>query len=243
MPSANDDSTACSSPVFSAKHLPTTTPSSSSSTLLPRPAPQPPRRGSFFSFFRSPPTRPSPPVQSQAQQSALQTVNISFPAYLVGAPAPITISEPGLLGKKVSRFYELVDPKLGYSVSNSFLSFGNSPLENEQIFSDYGIISGSTILLNPVANPTHFRRPSKRAPRKPVIYLYPPSSLADVTVELALTSSWRFSAVHPPPQATVPPGEPHTAQSLTWTVSAEPDGTLIDKSSGMEVSYLYWEAM
>ena len=79
--------------------------------------------------------------------------------------------------------------------------------------------------------------------RKPVIYLYPPSSLTDVTVELALTSSWRFSAVHPPPMTTVPPGEPHTAQSLTWTVAAEPNGTLVDKTSGMEVSYLYWEAM
>ena len=241
MLSASDDSTACSSPVSSATHLPATTPSSSSSTLHPRPAPQPPRRESVFSFLRPSPTRSS---QSQTQQSALQTVNISFPAYLFGAPAPITISEPGLLGKKVSRFYELVDPKLGYSASNSFLSFGNSPLKNEQIFSDYGIISGSTILLNPVANPAEFRRPSNRVPcKKPVIYIYPPSSLAKVTVELALTSSWRFSAVHPPPQTTIPPGEPHTAQSLTWTVSAEPDGTLVDKSSGMEVSYLYWEAM
>ncbi|KAH9018121.1 hypothetical protein EDB84DRAFT_1276321, partial [Lactarius hengduanensis] len=78
---------------------------------------------------------------------------------------------------------------------------------------------------------------------KPVIYLYPPSNLADVTVDLALAPSWRFSAVHPPPQTTVPPGEPHTAQSLTWTVAAEPNGTLVDKTSGMEVSYLYWEAI
>ena len=78
--------------------------------------------------------------------------------------------------------------------------------------------------------------------RKPVIYLYPPSNLEDVTVELALTSSWRFSAVHPPPQTTIPPGEPHTAQSLTWKVTAKPNGMLFDKTSGMEVSYLYWEA-
>jgi len=76
-----------------------------------------------------------------------------------------------------------------------------------------------------------------------VIYLFPPSSLTDVTVELALAPSWRFSAVHPPPRTTVPPGEPHTAQSLTWTVAAEPNGTLVDKTSGMAVSYLYWEAI
>jgi hypothetical protein len=145
--------------------------------------------------------------------------------------ASVTVSEPGLLGKKVSRLYELIDPEIGYSASNSKVSFGSLSLNNEWTFSDYGIVSGNTIQLN-----------LEMKIAKPVIYLLPPSSLADVTVELALASSWRFSAVHPPPRTTVPPGEPHTAQALTWTVAAEPDGTLVDKTSGMEVSYLYWEA-
>ncbi|KAH9175577.1 hypothetical protein EDB89DRAFT_1847434 [Lactarius sanguifluus] len=201
--------------------------------LPPRPAPQPPRQGPP-SLFKLPPIRRDPPVQSEAQQSSdvLQAINISFPAYLRPAPASFDVSEPGLLEKKISRLYELIDPKVGYTASNSKFIFGNSYLNNERTFSDYGIVSGDTILLNPVSRP-----------RKPVIYLYPPSSLADVTIELALASSWRFSAVHPPPRTTVPPGEPHTAQSLTWTVAAEPDGTLVDKTSGMEVSYLYWEAV
>jgi hypothetical protein len=80
------------------------------------------------------------------------------------------------------------------------------------------------------------------APRKPVIYLYPPSSLTDITVELLLTPSWHFSAVYPPPLTTLPPGEHQTAQSLTWAVAAEPSGALIEKATGTEVSYLYWEA-
>ncbi|KAH9043047.1 hypothetical protein EDB85DRAFT_1856101 [Lactarius pseudohatsudake] len=215
-------------------HLPgTLTPPSLSLPLPPRPAPQPPRQGPL-SLFKLPPIRRDPPVQSEAQQSSdvLQAINISFPAYLRPAPASFDVSEPGLLGKKISRLYELIDPKVGYTASNSKFIFGNSYLNNERTFSDYGIVSGDTILLNPGSRP-----------RKPVIYLYPPSSLADVTIELALVSSWRFSAVHPPPRTTVPPGEPHTAQSLTWTVAAEPDGTLVDKTSGMEVSYLYWEAV
>ncbi|KAF8264819.1 hypothetical protein EI94DRAFT_1737589 [Lactarius quietus] len=95
-----------------------------------------------------------------------------------------------------------------------------------------------TILLNP--KPVQRLR---RVCRKPVIYLYPQSSLANVTVELTLTSSWRLSAVHPPPQTIVPPGEPRTAQSLIWAVAAEPNGTLVDKTCGIEVSYLYWEAI
>jgi hypothetical protein len=83
------------------------------------------------------------------------------------------------------------------------------------------------------------------APRKPVIYLYPPSRLSDVTVELLLTSSWSFSAIYPLPQTAVTSGEKQqiAAQSLTWTVDAEPDGRLVDKTSGVEVTYLYWEAM
>jgi hypothetical protein len=51
--------------------------------------------------------------------------------------------------------------------------------------------------------------------------------------------------VYPPPQAAIPSGGYQTTQSraLTWAVAAEPGGTLVDKASGTEVSYLYWEAM
>ena len=79
--------------------------------------------------------------------------------------------------------------------------------------------------------------------RKPVIYLFPPSILPDVTVELLLTSTWSFSAVYPPPQSSIPPDELKPLQSLTWAIAAEPSGTLVDKTTGTEVSYLFWEAM
>ena len=79
--------------------------------------------------------------------------------------------------------------------------------------------------------------------RKPIIYLYPPISLPDVSVELHLASSWCFSAIYP--QASLQSGEhqTQTTQSLTWTIAAEPSGTLVDKTTGIEVSYLYWEAL
>ena len=82
-----------------------------------------------------------------------------------------------------------------------------------------------------------------QAVRKPIIYLYPPSRLPEVTVELLLTSSWSFSAIYPLPQTAITPGEKQiTGQSLTWTVEAEPNGKLVEKTSGVEVTYLYWEA-
>jgi len=92
------------------------------------------------------------------------------------------------------------------------------------------------------ATRTGFFRTRSAAVRKPVIYLYPPSSLPDVTVALLLAPSWSFSAVYPPSQTAIPSGEHQSAQSLTWAVAAEPSGTLVDKTSGAEVSYLYWEA-
>ncbi|KAH9960164.1 hypothetical protein BC827DRAFT_417155, partial [Russula dissimulans] len=79
--------------------------------------------------------------------------------------------------------------------------------------------------------------------RKPIIYLHPPTSLPNVTVEMLLASSWHFSAVYPSPQITSSFGENQFAQSLIWEIAAEPDGTLVNKSTGTEVSYLYWEAI
>ena len=29
---------------------------------------------------------------------------------------------------------------------------------------------------------------------------------------------------------------------MTWAIEAEPDGKLVEKTTGVEVTYLYWEA-
>ncbi|KAH9970740.1 hypothetical protein BGW80DRAFT_1328298, partial [Lactifluus volemus] len=79
-----------------------------------------------------------------------------------------------------------------------------------------------------------FRKPANLPlARKPVIHFYPPSSLSHVTVQL--------SSVYPQPQAFT--NTPDERESLTWTVAAEPDGILVDKTTRMEVSYLYWKAV
>ncbi|KAH9073487.1 hypothetical protein EDB83DRAFT_76738 [Lactarius deliciosus] len=178
-----------------------------------------------------------PPRQSWTQKSShvFQAVNIKFLPNTSFTPSSFIINEPGLLGKKVSYIFGLIEAKIGYLVSISELLFGISCLDNERTLSSYGVISGDTINVTLEVD--------RLMGKKPVIYLYPPSSLADVTVELALAPSWRFSAVHPPPRTTIPPGEPHTTQCVTWTVAAEPNGILVDKTTGMEVSYLFWEAI
>ncbi|KAI9442945.1 hypothetical protein H4582DRAFT_1921437 [Lactarius indigo] len=233
-------STACDSPVSPEKALHKTVSHKSFNSSSP---PLPPtrwqtRRGPFYTLQQSA-TFPQadPPRQSWTQKSsrAFQAVNIRFLPNTSSAPSSFVINEPALLGKKVSYLFGLIEAKIGYSVSISELLFGNSCLDNERTLSSYGIASGDTITVTLEVD--------QLLGKKPVIYLYPPYSLTDVTVELSLASSWRFSAVHPAPQTTIPPGEPHTAQCVTWMVAAEPNGTLVDKTTGIEVSYLYWEAI
>lgn len=78
---------------------------------------------------------------------------------------------------------------------------------------------------------------------KPVIYLFPPYHQQGIRVHLSLVDSWRFSALYPP--TSIKPGpttNPRLAQSVSWTVDASPDGTLLDQGTNREVSYLFWEA-
>ena len=173
---------------------------------------------------------------------AAQTITVTFPGYLRLTTPHVSISEPGLLAKKISDIHETIDTKTGFSSANSRLTFGGQTLEPGQTLASYKISSGDAIMVMPVTAPAPAPATGLTL-RKPVIYLYPPSSLSQVTVQLSLTPSWSFSAVYPLPQPVIPHDDHQPAQSITWTVAAEPDGTLVDETTGTEVSYLYWEAM
>ncbi|KAF8309817.1 hypothetical protein DL93DRAFT_2062600 [Clavulina sp. PMI_390] len=76
---------------------------------------------------------------------------------------------------------------------------------------------------------------------KPVIYLFPPVGRAlHASVSLSLVPEWSFSAVYP--IAPVKPIGNHQGERITWNVEVKPGGDMIDKSSQLEVSYLFWEA-
>ena len=72
---------------------------------------------------------------------------------------------------------------------------------------------------------------------KPVIYLYSPTEM-DASVKLTLTPEWRFSAIYP----VVPSNKNDGCEQIEWNVRARQDGTLTEKNTGLEVSYLFWEA-
>lgn len=107
-------------------------------------------------------------------------------------------------------------------------------------------IPGSIPASKKAANPPQkTSRPSfggvKKPHRKPVLYLWSPSAMAqDLHVSLTLSPEWDFTVLYP----IVPvKRDPKAGQSLQWYVRTKPDGTLVETETGLDVSYLYWETM
>ncbi|KAG8915375.1 hypothetical protein FRC02_004543 [Tulasnella sp. 418] len=76
---------------------------------------------------------------------------------------------------------------------------------------------------------------------KPVIYLYPPHPV-NAAVTLSLVPQWHFSAVYPTAPTYPSKLGAQTGEAVEWKILARPDGTLRDNSSGVEATYLFWEA-
>ena len=144
-------------------------------------------------------------------------------------PPPFSINEDGLLGRKVSYLCQRIQTRLfGNSVISNLL-LGSLSLDRERTLSSYAMCSGSTVTATLVSKQPQIC--------KSIIYLYPSAGLANATVKLTLVPSWNFSTSHPNCNKVYGPG-----MSITWYVAAEPNGTLVEKTNGTEVSYLHWEA-
>ncbi|KAI1797077.1 hypothetical protein LXA43DRAFT_501753 [Ganoderma leucocontextum] len=85
--------------------------------------------------------------------------------------------------------------------------------------------------------PLHLASPRLR---KPVIYLMPPKPLSNVTVSVRLVPQWTFTHIYPIHK--ILDHLDDGSQTVTWAVLAHPDGSLVEKGSGLELSYLFWEA-
>lgn len=72
---------------------------------------------------------------------------------------------------------------------------------------------------------------------KPVIYLFSPTRIS-ARVCLHLVPEWSFSAIYPTSNIE----EGNDGQKIAWDVIVHPEGTMTDKLTGSNVSYLYWEA-
>ncbi|KAK1233446.1 hypothetical protein PQX77_003398 [Marasmius sp. AFHP31] len=92
-------------------------------------------------------------------------------------------------------------------------------------------------------SPSKRHSPSCDTPCQPVIYLFSPRGIK-ARVRLGLVRGWEFSAIYPVvpikrPEAAMP-GKIH--QSLEWIVETRQDGSMLEKTTDLEVAYLFWEA-
>jgi hypothetical protein len=123
---------------------------------------------------------------------------------------------------QVDKFVADVSQTLG---ERPLAQFGWIMLQGDRSFRSYNIGNGDTITLIPGISRT----------KKPIIYLYSPSDI-DVSVKLSLIPEWSLSAIYP-----VVTIEDH-GQRLEWNVRTHQDGSLTEHNSGLDVSYLFWEA-
>ena len=109
------------------------------------------------------------------------------------------------------------------------LIYAGRLLDDGRTLADYGITHERTI---------HIVKPMRGG--KPVIYLFSPQTLANATVSVRLVPQWSFSHVYP---ITEKRHFECGTQMITWTISVSTDGTLVEKDTGLELSYLFWEAL
>ncbi|ESK87665.1 ubiquitin family protein [Moniliophthora roreri MCA 2997] len=76
--------------------------------------------------------------------------------------------------------------------------------------------------------------------RKPVIYLFSPKQI-EANVSVSLVPQWSFAATYPVVAIKSSPSA-RLHQQVQWRVQTQPDGTLKQTDTGLNISYLFWEA-
>ncbi|KAG1749577.1 hypothetical protein EDD22DRAFT_958005 [Suillus occidentalis] len=104
--------------------------------------------------------------------------------------------------------------------------WGGEIMREDRSIASYGIEDGDSIVLQLGVSGSF---------AKPVIYLFSPFDI-DVSVKLSLIPEWSLSVIYP-----VVTTEDH-GQRLEWNVRTHQDGSLTEYNSGLDISYLFWEA-
>ncbi|KAG2004270.1 ubiquitin family protein [Coprinopsis cinerea AmutBmut pab1-1] len=130
---------------------------------------------------------------------------------------------------KIGILHDAIEKVLGIARDAQRLLYGGRRVDiTSGTFADYGIKSGDTIIVYNVLRGG-----------KPVIYLFSPVE-REVSVKLSLVPQWEFSAIYPVvPVKTASAG---SGQEIEWTVTTSADGSLKERTTGLEVAYLFWEA-
>ncbi|KAF9524870.1 hypothetical protein CPB83DRAFT_860628 [Crepidotus variabilis] len=74
---------------------------------------------------------------------------------------------------------------------------------------------------------------------KPVVYLFSPKTV-EASVHLSLVPQWELSAIYP--VVPIKAATQQCNQQVSWHVKVHSNGQLTELSTGLDVSYLFWEA-
>ncbi|KAG1851689.1 hypothetical protein F4604DRAFT_1959187 [Suillus subluteus] len=134
---------------------------------------------------------------------------------------------------------------LGYCPTDFKATWGGTTMRQDWSIGSYSIKDGDSINLQALPSIGSYnikdgdfhdiRELAHVRGGKPVIYLYSPSDI-DVSVKLSLVPEWSLSVIYP-----VVATQDH-GQRLEWNVRTHQDGSLTEHNSGLDVSYLFWEA-
>ncbi|TFK80104.1 ubiquitin-domain-containing protein [Polyporus arcularius HHB13444] len=150
----------------------------------------------------------------------LETSNQSVHAPPLNAADGKTLTVPTESSETIEDLKDRIESLFDIPSHYQRLIFRGQQLEDGRTLSDYNILRNSTLDLV-----------ERLRGGKPVIYLFPPQPLPSATVSVHLVPQWSFSHVYPLVRTKVPESG---KESVTWSVSADVDGTLL--------SYLFWEA-
>ncbi|KAG2004249.1 ubiquitin family protein [Coprinopsis cinerea AmutBmut pab1-1] len=178
---------------------------------------------------------PTSPVVSRFPSSSAQTGTQEAPFFVYVRNGghwvtSICIDSNATVGK----LKEQIQQVAGIPVSDQLLitrhlgpEFPGRVLDHGLTLDAYGIQSGQTIDMVD----------GSMKVGKPVIYLFSPVE-REASVKLSLVPQWQISVLYPvvPVKQKVPSG-----QEMEWAVRTSPDGTLHELSTGLNVSYLFWE--
>jgi hypothetical protein len=130
------------------------------------------------------------------------------------------------------KLYRAIEQRLGVSQGSIRLRLDGRSVFGSQTYAELEMEDGDS-----------FYAYQEQLGGKPVIYLLPPKPLL-ATVELALLPTWAFSALYPlsPTSSKSFAGYSTPGEIVEWTVDVKPNGDMMDERTGVEVSYLFWEA-
>ena len=129
--------------------------------------------------------------------------------------------------QKIAKIRSAVEERWG-SGPDWRLHFGNKRCSESDTIEEMGIGDGDTLYLF-----------LEQRGGKPVIYLFSPKTL-EAEVKLSLIPQWNLSAIYP-----VVPIKPRTVRSneqVAWRVRTHANGDLTELMTGLNVTYLFWEA-